>query len=355
MWPGGDAVHISQNTGADAHSSTAAGAGLIWFVTTMLIGLAGSALADCKPLRMVGTTDFIQLPGEESPFIPVKFGDVSKLMILDTGAAWSMLSPDVKEELGLKGHQANMRMYDVLGRHTEQFVTTPMEFARLKNSSVKLMVLPAPIWDTKDETGKRVAGLLGADILGQFDLSIDFARKKIDLLDPDHCEGKVVYWGATNVAIVPFERASSGHIRLSVTLDGLPVEALLDTGASNSTLHSDDAVRRFGLTLGNADTPASGLLNGSEGVTTWRHRFKTLSFGGITMTNPEITIIPDKVSGPLQVSVAGGRITRAAGFADEEMLIGMNLLKHIHLYISYKEKKLYITPAETPVTGSPAH
>jgi hypothetical protein len=40
------------------------------------------------------------------------------------------------------------------------------------------------------------------------------------------------------------------------------------------------------------------------------------------------------------------------------MLIGMDILSHLHLYIAYKERKLYITPASTPTgvpaTGSPA-
>jgi hypothetical protein len=30
------------------------------------------------------------------------------------------------------------------------------------------------------------------------------------------------------------------------------------------------------------------------------------------------------------------------------MLIGMNILRHLHIYIAYKEHKLYITPAGTP-------
>ena len=40
---------------------------------------------------------------------------------------------------------------------------------------------------------------------------------------------------------------------------------------------------------------------------------------------------------------------------EPDILLGMNVLKHLHVYIAYKEKKLYITPAGTSVpTTSPA-
>ncbi len=31
----------------------------------------------------------------------------------------------------------------------------------------------------------------------------------------------------------------------------------------------------------------------------------------------------------------------------DELIIGMNILKHLHIYIAYGEKKLYISPAGT--------
>ena len=41
------------------------------------------------------------------------------------------------------------------------------------------------------------------------------------------------------------------------------------------------------------------------------------------------------------------------------MLIGMNVLRHFHLYIAYKEERLYITPAgavsAVAAENSPTH
>jgi hypothetical protein len=42
---------------------------------------------------------------------------------------------------------------------------------------------------------------------------------------------------------------------------------------------------------------------------------------------------------------------RETGLAD--ITLGMNILHRFHLYIAYKEKKLYITPATAPVPSAP--
>jgi hypothetical protein len=34
------------------------------------------------------------------------------------------------------------------------------------------------------------------------------------------------------------------------------------------------------------------------------------------------------------------------------MLIGMDILQHLHLYIAYREQKLYVTPASTLSTAT---
>jgi hypothetical protein len=34
------------------------------------------------------------------------------------------------------------------------------------------------------------------------------------------------------------------------------------------------------------------------------------------------------------------------------MLIGMNVLRHLHIYVAYKEQKIYITPAGAPAPAA---
>jgi hypothetical protein len=46
---------------------------------------------------------------------------------------------------------------------------------------------------------------------------------------------------------------------------------------------------------------------------------------------PDIVLIPDRES--------------KVGASGPKMLLGMNVLRHLHLYIAYGEHKLYVTPA----------
>jgi hypothetical protein len=87
----------------------------------------------------------------------------------------------------------------------------------------------------------------------------------------------------------------------------------------------------------------------------WRHRFKSLSLAGLEVANPEVAIIPDKMSAKLNSWSTGTQMDKPT-FDKPPMLIGMNVLRHLHVYIAYKEKKLYITPAASapnpPVTAN---
>lgn len=70
-----------------------------------------------------------------------------------------------------------------------------------------------------------------------------------------------------------------------------------------------------------------------------------------------MALIPDYTSdkykpGP-ELGTRLGDTSQSGDFAD--MLLGMNVLRHLHVYIAYKERKLYITPAGPPNGTAAAH
>jgi hypothetical protein len=85
----------------------------------------------------------------------------------------------------------------------------------------------------------------------------------------------------------------------------------------------------------------------------YRHAFKSLSFEGLTISNPSLDIIPDLQRGQMERPPATG--TRMPDSSVEQklpdLLIGMDVLRHLHLYIAYKEQKLYITPESAPAAA----
>jgi hypothetical protein len=82
-----------------------------------------------------------------------------------------------------------------------------------------------------------------------------------------------------------------------------------------------------------------------------------LSFGGITVSNPHMVIYPDLMGKRDydNTTLTGSMIAHADDGMQDELLIGMDVLRQLHVYIAYGEQKLYITPPDQPVTPPTEH
>jgi len=301
---------------------------------------------ECKPLKLLASIPLSTSEDGRRLYVPVQVNGQNKRLLLDTGAETSMLSEDVVKALGLATRAAPLRTYDLTGSYVETLATTPLKLGRIAFDRVEFMVSSR----LNDLDAPDVVGLLGANLLGKFDVSIDPVNKKLDLLSPDHCPDNVVYWPATGYSRIPFDTDFTAHIRIDVTLDGKPTKATIDTGAWNSTLPTGAATSLFGLTLGAPDTPKVGILNGRKDLVTYSHQFETLNFDGVAVNKPIVELIPDTLKESMTYTPTGSHLSHRMDGSDSEMLIGMNILRHMHLYIAYKEKAFYFTPA----TAAPA-
>jgi predicted aspartyl protease len=323
--------------------------GALFVAASFLIGMENAASADdCHPLTLITSVDLIPTTNNTWQFVPVTIQGTPKMMLLDTGGAVSEVTPQVVDELGLSHRHLEFQQENVAGETSDQAATvSKFEIGRLSAKSIEFVIAPEKKLFGDDN---RLVGIIAPNILRNYDVDIDFGAHKLSLLSPDHCEGKVIYWPASAVAVVPMHVLNLGHIVVTVKLNGQDVRALVDTGASNSTLMRPTAESDFGLKMGSADTPYLDDLQGKPGASIYRHRFATLSFGDITVSNPQFDIIPDFVEHPLELSASIGSHFVDPNAKDEAapMLLGMNVLRHLHLYIAYKEQKLYITPGGVP-------
>jgi hypothetical protein len=171
-------------------------------------------------------------------------------------------------------------------------------------------------------------GTLAPSILASYDVDFDFWHDKMNLIRPDHCPGKVVYWTKTPVSIVPMEIQNRVHIRIPVTIDGKEIMAQLDTGSVTSYITQRAASKFLGIDEKSAGMKSLGNIpvNGMPGLV-YNYPFQTLTFGGVTVNRPHIQIVSDPV------------------WREDDLLLGVGILRQLHLYIAYGEKKLYITPA----------
>jgi hypothetical protein len=196
-------------------------------------------------------------------------------------------------------------------------------------------------------------GILGADMLQNVDLDLDFAVGKLNFVSPDHCAGNVVYWQAPAVAIVPITLDRWGHVFFRMQLDGRRVNAALDTGASTTVLNLDVARRTFRVDVNAPDVEKVGELSGGYTANVYRRRFKSLAFEGVTINDPMITILPDLMGGMNQGTTRTGSLIRDERNGLPDMILGMNTLSRMHVYIAYKERKLYITAANPQAEPAP--
>lgn len=245
--------------------------------------------------------------------VPVTLNDKPFHMLVDTGDYYSVLLDHTVKALGMRSERSTgFELRGWGGRVIDHFTEVQnFGLGRLRRGRTQFMV-------EKDD-GDAFDGLFGADFLYYFDLDFDFAKAKLNLISPDHCKGKAVYWSKGNFGAVPFDYRERA-IRLTIVLDGKEVQAILDTGASDTVMSLEKAASLF-------DIDEKVLAERRD-----RYPFKKLSFGEVDVTNPAITLVPDDRS-------------RMFGATGPQIILGMGILRRLHLYISYKEEMIYVTPA----------
>jgi predicted aspartyl protease len=327
-------------------------------VSGMSIAAANAADSSCS-LARITSVDTTVGPGGYM-LVPVKIGDAQRLMLFDTGGSLSSISAEAAGELHIPTYHSNVRMVNVAGKVSDLMAIIPsITVGTAESKRAEYMVLP----------GGQMRGLIAGGVIGLLapapgvDLDLDFAAHKLAFFSPDHCEGKVVYWPAAAVAVVPMRNAGSRppsalasqrftlqteRIMIPVTLDGKQMDALIDTGSTTNVLKLSVAEGRFDVDLKAPDVQPLGQLGGNASAKTYRKRFATLSFEGVTVTNPVLDLIPDKQTGAFGEDTPTGSLIHPQDRGLPDLIIGMSVLSKLHMYVAYKERKVYITAGAAP-------
>jgi hypothetical protein len=303
---------------------------------------ANPAWADCAPLRMINTVKMESVGDGERLLVPVIINGTPEKLILDTGGATTQLSPGVVKELGLRLEQSHIALFDLYGNASNNQVTVKtFELGRQKGQNFVLQVSASP------EFGSGAAGLFSSDFFLAYDVDLDFGAGRMNFFSQDHCAGRVTYWPERPLSVVKFT-LEGADINVPVTVDGHALTAVLDTGAPRTVMTTTVASDVFGLIPGNADTPMTGASDTESGIKYYVHKFAGLSFEGLTVANPGITIMTDRMGagpGVFKSSIRGVLNDPYNHVQADRLIIGMDVLSRLHVYIAYREKKLYITPA----------
>jgi hypothetical protein len=298
--------------------------------------------ADCK----LWVADSIQMLhfSNDQRYIPVTINTTQENFLFDTGSYLTQISRSVAETLKLQVRPSIYHVIDAAGRISRDEAT--IHDFTLGHRHGADIVLPISTFDDFD-------GILALDQLVKLDTDVDFGTDKLNFFWPDHCPGQVVYWTSPlSVAIIPMIMEGT-HMTVTVNLDGHEEKAIIDSGAEYTTLSMDEEKRVFGLTLGGSDTPEAGNLNGDTSLKTYRHLFTNLNFGDVAVSKPEVAIIPNAMGRNADTAQYVGDRTKSdkTEFKIPDMIIGMDILRKLHLYIAFGEKKLYISQVSTTLAA----
>ncbi|HUO02677.1 MAG TPA: pepsin/retropepsin-like aspartic protease family protein [Rhizomicrobium sp.] len=297
--------------------------------------------ADCKPLGLVSSVALEPMDRDDRFTVPVTIDGHAEHLIVDSGSPFTMLSLDAAKRLDLKMRGNLIGSVSVTGKSSNaQAIANTFDLGSAHATNFYFFIYAGQLKEGE-------AGLVSPTSFSQSDIDFDFGGRRLNIFSRDHCEGRVIYWPERPLAVIPMD-TRSGHLDVPVSVDGHALNAVLDTGATDTMLIDTAAWRIMGIKAGSADAPEIGASSADPLLKYYSHPFASLSFGGVNVQNPRIIIMTDRMSDSLHQSTGGGsRIAEPDNTHVPDIIIGMNILKSLHLYAAYGEKKLYITPAGT--------
>lgn len=257
-------------------------------------------------------------------YVPVGIGAQRMKLLVDTGGATSMLTDSTVSSLGLAPQPIRTHRVTMYGG------LQLTNFVRVGGVQVgSAPVNPSTFYVMPDNRiPYALSGTLAPDFLSRYDVEFDFANARMNLFPQGAC-GEHAYWTNGTSGSVHMVPNDTHHMIAPVEIDGQAVIALFDTGASRSDLSLETAQRMFGTAM-NPGTlrPATGA-DAEPGL--YSYPFHSINIGGVTIANPDIAIVPDAIS-------------RRPPHTPR-LILGMGVLRRLHLYVSYSQNVLTLTPA----------
>jgi hypothetical protein len=326
-------------------------------LTFLALGTVGAraddTAAECSSnLHILNSVQMQATTDRTAMVVPVKIDNIDKKLLFDTGGLVSQISRATANGLELPERYREQRLFDLAGNSSNAQATVPkLTLGNQSQNEVPMAVAPNPDLGTS----LPYDGLLATDLFPGDDIDMDFGARRLTTFAPDHCAGRVVYWPANRIAVVPITE-SDNLIIIPVMVAGHPLNAVLDTGSQYTVMNMAVADQLFGLTPASPDMAPLTESSGDRSITLYRHLFDKLTFEGVEVSNLQVYLLPNQVAvhdrprslfllGPSRMPLSGSRLFQSGSFSMPDMIIGMDVLRHLHVYFAAKEKRLYITDA----------
>jgi hypothetical protein len=327
-------------------------------VFAVAFACVSSALAadQCPPLKIMASVDMVPLKNGRF-MIPVSVAGHPAYFVVATANPVSSITSAVAEEYKLPREHSGVKFVGLAGQVTDKIAILPtFGIGTLQAQSVSMMMGDSGDHVAPPEGAKVPSGTLGADFLRVYDVDLDFGANKMNLISREHCTGNVLYWNSERLARLPISVDNNGKIRFTMTLDGHELDAVLNTAIPMSTIRMSTASVLYDV---HNDTPGNqkeGAL--ADGTTLYSHTFKSLTFDGLSISNPRLVLMPSLADAKIRHLEAMGNPLKLVPPVQPELVLGMAELRKLHVYIDYHHQTIYLTPAtpggDQPKTASAA-
>jgi predicted aspartyl protease len=298
---------------------------VLLFLTLLL-----AACADTQPGSTAACS--VERPGTfpiritgNRPLVEARINGEPVTLVLDTGFNTTVIGAAAAERLKL-GRAGIQRV--ILKGIGGESVGIPVNVEKFELAGLVLPV-HAVVRMAFDLRGPvQVDGLLGIDVLRQFDVELDLQAGTGALYRSRNCPT------AKPPGLLPMSTfdipptAAPGQLQIIVELDGKPLHALLDTGATSMVVD-----RRVALLLGvtgealNADRSATARGVAPSDAKIAIHHFSRLRIGGTSVDNPHIPV---------------AELPPNAG----DMALGMDYMRNRKLWFSFSSRKVYVSAVQ---------
>lgn len=306
----------------------------------------------CERPTLMNSMPMDKVPGSNLMTVTASINDSPQKMLFDIGRASSQLWNSTATKLHIAVEPGGSD-WDFGGRYSENAARIGrLNLGSITSGGFYLQVSPDP-----SVASAPFDGLLRNDVMWMYDIDLDFAHQRLNYFSPEQCKGAGIYWAPSTITSVPIVAYAGtqygnrspiprlGTAYVVAALEGRAIVALLDTSADRSFLNPDVAKNIFKL---NAESFEPGEINdGGTLIKAGLHRFSSLTLGGLTASNFQIAI-------PIDIKTQSSQITHINRTARQyydlheilpDLVIGMDLLRHSHLYVSYKNDRVYVSAA----------
>jgi predicted aspartyl protease len=276
-------------------------------------------LASCtEPGQLTSVADMHVTFVGNQPVVTGTLAGNNMRLIVDTGAAGSIITPQALQRLGITRQFGDFRLGGIGG---ETYSTTSF-IGHVPFAVVKLADQHPPGQMPPD-------GLIGDEFLDQYDIALDFPQNDLRLYQRTADADVIPFQGP--FARLPMSITSGGQHEFTMYIDGRPVTALLDTGASHSSVRQE-ALDRIGVQPAQCGRSITAVGIGDLTAHQRLCRFVAVTIGGEIFTDRALAVQDRGLN------------------VDFDVLLGEDYLRRHEVFISNQHHALYLSSTQSPVS-----